>query len=41
MCAFDIAHLIPAAGTAEAFVWAGLLLPASALLVLTAHDLQA
>ena len=40
MCAFDLSLLIPAAGTTEAFVWAGLLLPSSALFVLTAYDLQ-
>jgi hypothetical protein len=37
---FDAAHLVRAAGTAEAFIWAALSLSAVILMVLTAYDLH-
>lgn len=37
---FDAAHLIQAANTAEAFIWAALSLSAVTVMVLTAYDLQ-
>jgi hypothetical protein len=37
---FDAAHLVQAAGTAEAFIWAALSLSAVTIMILTAYDLQ-